>query len=136
MGTFAERMCFFFCFSFDTQDESFEKETSSGGLVLQSQPQRRESFLYRPDTEFDLSPVSRHSSIGSSEYCEDLIVTPFAQILASLKTVRNNYVSLTEASERNDGTFPDTENISWRSKDELQSISKKAFLNCRVSYQI
>ncbi|GBN32869.1 hypothetical protein AVEN_235891-1 [Araneus ventricosus] len=56
----------FFC-SFDTQDESFEKEASSGGLVLQTQPQRRESFLYRPDNEFDLSPVSRHSSIGSSE---------------------------------------------------------------------
>ncbi|GFY42749.1 hypothetical protein TNIN_405531 [Trichonephila inaurata madagascariensis] len=85
---------------FDTQDESFEKESSSGGLVLQAQPQRRESFLYRPDNEFDLSPVSRHSSIGSSEYCEDLIVTPFAQILASLKTVRNNYVSLTETSDR------------------------------------
>ena len=26
---------------------------------------------------------------------EDLIVTPFAQILASLRSVRNNYISLT-----------------------------------------
>ncbi|GFV20343.1 uncharacterized protein TNCV_4141041 [Trichonephila clavipes] len=52
---------------FELGDDSFEKESSSGGLVLQAQPQRRESFLYRPDNEFDLSPVSRHSSIGSSE---------------------------------------------------------------------
>ncbi|KAG8194807.1 hypothetical protein JTE90_017248 [Oedothorax gibbosus] len=88
--------------SFDTQGDqgtdSFEKDGAGGGLVLQSAlPARRESFLYRPD---DLSPASRHSSIGSSEYCEDLIVTPFAQILASLKNVRNNYVSLTDATER------------------------------------
>ncbi|GFV20332.1 hypothetical protein TNCV_4140951 [Trichonephila clavipes] len=37
---------------------------------------------------------------ADDRYCEDLIVTPFAQILASLKTVRINYVSLTEASDR------------------------------------
>ncbi|XP_054709802.1 cAMP-specific 3',5'-cyclic phosphodiesterase, isoforms N/G-like [Uloborus diversus] len=87
---------------FDTQDESSEKESSTSsntGLVLQALPQRRESFLYRPDTEFDLSPLSRHSSI-SSEHCEDLIVTPFAQILASLKNVRNNYVHLTELADK------------------------------------
>ncbi|XP_042896861.1 uncharacterized protein [Parasteatoda tepidariorum] len=87
---------------FDTQDESHEKEASSSsntGLVLQNLPQRRESFLYRPDTDVELSPISRHSSIGS-EHCEDLIVTPFAQILASLKNVRNNYVCLTDVSDR------------------------------------
>lgn len=41
----------------------------SSGLVLQNMPQRRESFLYRPDCEFEVSPksVSRHSSIGSGE---------------------------------------------------------------------
>lgn len=31
----------------------------------------------------------------SSRHGEDLIVTPFAQILASLRNVRNNYITLT-----------------------------------------
>ena len=30
-----------------------------------------------------------------SRHGEDLIVTPFAQILASLRNVRNNYITLT-----------------------------------------
>ncbi|KAH6941262.1 hypothetical protein HPB50_015380 [Hyalomma asiaticum] len=41
---------------------------SGAGLVLSNfPPQRRESFLYRSDSEFEMSPksVSRHSSIGS-----------------------------------------------------------------------
>ncbi|XP_076462948.1 3',5'-cyclic-AMP phosphodiesterase 4C-like isoform X1 [Babylonia areolata] len=83
-----------------------EGGSPSAGLILQNLPQRRESFLYRSDSDYDLSPkvgVSRHSSFqadrggGSSEpqHAEDLIVTPFAQILASLRSVRNNYVTLT-----------------------------------------
>ncbi|KAJ3595094.1 hypothetical protein NHX12_004399 [Muraenolepis orangiensis] len=58
--------------------------------------QRRESFLYRSDSEYDLSPksMSRNSSIVG-ELQEDLIVTPFAQVLASLRTVRNNFTTLT-----------------------------------------
>ncbi|XP_053203195.1 cAMP-specific 3',5'-cyclic phosphodiesterase-like isoform X3 [Panonychus citri] len=70
----------------------------STGLVLQNMPSRRESFLYRSDSEFEMSPksVSRHSSIGSGEsHGEEVIVTPFAQILASLRNVRNNYIYLT-----------------------------------------
>merc|ERR1719391_636326 len=70
---------------------------SSPGLVLH-QPQRRESFLYKSDSDFDMSPKSnsRNSSITSElGHGEDLIVTPFAQILASLRSVRTNYVSLT-----------------------------------------
>ncbi|TGZ46924.1 Phosphodiesterase [Temnothorax longispinosus] len=147
----------------------------SAGLVLQTLPQRRESFLYRSDSDFEMSPksMSRNSSIASEriftdqysggliefigstvgvcgggglkrcgggmsspalsagtigatgglprtmstsalrvraprralfwEQCfdkrdfhgEDLIVTPFAQILASLRSVRNNFLSLT-----------------------------------------
>ncbi|XP_064624775.1 3',5'-cyclic-AMP phosphodiesterase 4C-like isoform X4 [Lineus longissimus] len=72
----------------------------SAGLVLQNLPQRRESFLYRSDSDFDLSPksMSRNSSITSEMHAEDLIVTPFAQILASLRSVRNNYILLTNAS--------------------------------------
>ncbi|XP_033221812.1 cAMP-specific 3',5'-cyclic phosphodiesterase isoform X4 [Belonocnema kinseyi] len=69
----------------------------SAGLVLQNLPQRRESFLYRSDSDFEMSPksMSRNSSIASESHGEDLIVTPFAQILASLRSVRNNFQSLT-----------------------------------------
>ncbi|XP_043262108.1 cAMP-specific 3',5'-cyclic phosphodiesterase isoform X4 [Colletes gigas] len=69
----------------------------SAGLVLQTLPQRRESFLYRSDSDFEMSPksMSRNSSIASESHGEELIVTPFAQVLASLRSVRNNFVSLT-----------------------------------------
>ncbi|XP_018374904.1 PREDICTED: cAMP-specific 3',5'-cyclic phosphodiesterase isoform X4 [Trachymyrmex cornetzi] len=87
----------------------------SAGLVLQTLPQRRESFLYRSDSDFEMSPksMSRNSSIASERFKEtelpveraiftdqyshgeEFIVTPFAQILASLRSVRNNFLSLT-----------------------------------------
>uniref|UniRef100_A0A674DZ80 Phosphodiesterase n=1 Tax=Salmo trutta TaxID=8032 RepID=A0A674DZ80_SALTR len=55
------------------------------GLVLQANyahSQRRESFLYRSDSDFDLSPKapSRNSSTASELHGEDMIVTPFAQV--------------------------------------------------------
>lgn len=39
----------------------------NAGLVLQTLPQRRESFLYRSDSDFEMSPksMSRNSSIAS-----------------------------------------------------------------------
>uniref|UniRef100_A0A6I8NZG9 Phosphodiesterase n=1 Tax=Ornithorhynchus anatinus TaxID=9258 RepID=A0A6I8NZG9_ORNAN len=80
--------------------------TSPGsGLVLQANfvhGQRRESFLYRSDSDYDLSPksVSRNSSIASDIHGDDLIVTPFAQVLASLRTVRNNFAALTNMQDR------------------------------------
>ncbi|KAG8129970.1 hypothetical protein E2320_016618 [Naja naja] len=69
---------------------------ASPGLVLHPsfpQSQRRESFLYRSDSDYDMSPktMSRNSSIASEAHAEDLIVTPFAQVLASLRSVRNNF---------------------------------------------
>ncbi|XP_048485211.1 cAMP-specific 3',5'-cyclic phosphodiesterase isoform X2 [Plutella xylostella] len=81
----------------------------SAALVLQAMPQRRESFLYRSDSDFEMSPksMSRNSSIASERFKdteaaqldrahgEDLIVTPFAQVLASLRSVRNNFLCLT-----------------------------------------
>ncbi|XP_024082676.1 cAMP-specific 3',5'-cyclic phosphodiesterase isoform X3 [Cimex lectularius] len=94
----------------------------SAVLLLQNLPQRRESFLYRSDSDFEVSPksMSRHSSIASERlkeaeppvlerpHGEDLIVTPFAQILASLRSVRNNFLSLTNLptnkSRRSSGT--------------------------------
>ncbi|XP_055058166.2 3',5'-cyclic-AMP phosphodiesterase 4C isoform X3 [Misgurnus anguillicaudatus] len=64
--------------------------------------QRRESFLYRSDSDFDLSPkgMSRNSSTASELHGEDMIVTPFAQVLASLRTVRTNFAVLTHQQDR------------------------------------
>jgi len=66
---------------------------------------RRESFLYRSDSDYEVnSPrsMSRASSVASEVgQHEDLIVTPFAQILASLRTVRSNYIHLTNVPARN-----------------------------------
>uniref|UniRef100_A0A673XYD4 Phosphodiesterase n=1 Tax=Salmo trutta TaxID=8032 RepID=A0A673XYD4_SALTR len=55
------------------------------GLILQGNfvhSQRRESFLYRSDSDYDLSPksMSRNSSIASDIHGDDMIVTPFAQV--------------------------------------------------------
>ncbi|KAM3876511.1 3',5'-cyclic-AMP phosphodiesterase 4C isoform 2-T2 [Diretmus argenteus] len=97
-----------------------DSQTSpSSGLVLQANfphSQRRESFLYRSDSDFDLSPkaMSRNSSTASDleeglkhwevswlpRHGEDMIVTPFAQVLASLRTVRTNFAALTHLQDR------------------------------------
>ncbi|CAH0407691.1 unnamed protein product [Chilo suppressalis] len=44
-----------------------EGGSPSTALVLQAMPQRRESFLYRSDSDFEMSPksMSRNSSIAS-----------------------------------------------------------------------
>uniref|UniRef100_A0A8C6PD49 Phosphodiesterase n=1 Tax=Nothobranchius furzeri TaxID=105023 RepID=A0A8C6PD49_NOTFU len=98
--------------SADTSSFDVDNGTSSGrspldpmaspgsGLILQANfvhSQRRESFLYRSDSDYDLSPksMSRNSSIASDIHGDDMIVTPFAQVLASLRTVRNNFGALT-----------------------------------------
>ncbi|XP_078119612.1 3',5'-cyclic-AMP phosphodiesterase 4C isoform X2 [Sander vitreus] len=93
---------------------------SGSGLVLQANfphSQRRESFLYRSDSDFDLSPKgpSRNSSTASdleeslkhwevnwlsTRHTEDMIVTPFAQVLASLRTVRSNFAVITGQQDR------------------------------------
>ncbi|XP_053558920.1 cAMP-specific 3',5'-cyclic phosphodiesterase 4C isoform X1 [Bombina bombina] len=83
-----------------------ESQASPGsGLVLQGNfphSQRRESFLYRSDSDYDLSPkaMSRNSSIASDLHGEDMIVTPFAQVLASLRTVRSNFAMITHLQDR------------------------------------
>uniref|UniRef100_A0A8C7H0Q8 Phosphodiesterase n=1 Tax=Oncorhynchus kisutch TaxID=8019 RepID=A0A8C7H0Q8_ONCKI len=95
--------------SFDVENSpsccspSDPQASPSSGLVLHSNMgshgQRRESFLYRSDSDYDLSPksreLSRNSSVAGELHGEDLIVTPFAQVLASLRTVRNNFTTLT-----------------------------------------
>ncbi|KAM9831495.1 3',5'-cyclic-AMP phosphodiesterase 4C-like [Neosynchiropus ocellatus] len=97
-----------------------DSQNSPGsGLVLQANyphSLRRESFLYRSDSDFDLSPknMSRNSSTASDleeglrhwevswlpRHGEDMIVTPFAQVLASLRTVRSNFAVLTHLQDR------------------------------------
>ncbi|XP_028327986.1 cAMP-specific 3',5'-cyclic phosphodiesterase 4D isoform X3 [Gouania willdenowi] len=83
-----------------------DSQTSpSSGLVLQApfpHSQRRESFLYRSDSDFDLSPkgLPRNSSTASDLHTEDMIVTPFAQVLASLRTVRGNFAIITGQQDR------------------------------------
>ncbi|XP_034629578.1 cAMP-specific 3',5'-cyclic phosphodiesterase 4D isoform X7 [Trachemys scripta elegans] len=98
------------CFDVDNGTSSgrspLDPMTSPGsGLILQANfvhSQRRESFLYRSDSDYDLSPksMSRNSSIASDIHGDDLIVTPFAQVLASLRTVRNNFAALTNLPDR------------------------------------
>ncbi|XP_077580141.1 3',5'-cyclic-AMP phosphodiesterase 4C isoform X3 [Stigmatopora nigra] len=78
---------------------------SSGGLVLQANfphSQRRESFLYRSDSDFDLSPKgpTKNASTAGDLHTEDTIVTPFAQVLASLRTVRTNFAVITGQQDR------------------------------------
>uniref|UniRef100_A0A1A9WIK1 Uncharacterized protein n=1 Tax=Glossina brevipalpis TaxID=37001 RepID=A0A1A9WIK1_9MUSC len=50
-----------------TARSPLEGGSPSAGLVLQNLPQRRESFLYRSDSDFEMSPksMSRNSSIAS-----------------------------------------------------------------------
>uniref|UniRef100_A0A8B9JZM0 Phosphodiesterase n=1 Tax=Astyanax mexicanus TaxID=7994 RepID=A0A8B9JZM0_ASTMX len=96
--------------SFDAENglclgrSSMEPQGGSGVVLQASVPhnQRRESFLYRSDSDFDLSPkaTSRNSSTASELHGEDMIVTPFAQVLASLRTVRNNFAILTCQQDR------------------------------------
>ncbi|KAM4050713.1 3',5'-cyclic-AMP phosphodiesterase 4C isoform 3-T3 [Anomaloglossus baeobatrachus] len=103
------------------------------GLVLQGNfphSQRRESFLYRSDSDYDLSPkaMSRNSSIASDLHGEDMIVTPFAQVLASLRTVRSNFAMLTHlqdrvSNKRSSGNNPPTASKPNLSEDAVQKLA-------------
>uniref|UniRef100_A0AAX7U7Z7 Phosphodiesterase n=1 Tax=Astatotilapia calliptera TaxID=8154 RepID=A0AAX7U7Z7_ASTCA len=74
------------------------------GLVLHTNfpghNQRRESFLYRSDSDYELSPksMSRNSSIASELML--LIRSLLVQVLASLRSVRNNFTVLTNVQCR------------------------------------
>lgn len=65
--------------SFDVENgqgarSPLEGGSPSAGLVLQNLPQRRESFLYRSDSDFEMSPksMSRNSSIASERLVPDV----------------------------------------------------------------
>uniref|UniRef100_A0A8C4NU63 Phosphodiesterase n=1 Tax=Dicentrarchus labrax TaxID=13489 RepID=A0A8C4NU63_DICLA len=89
-----------------------DSQTSpSSGLVLQANfphSQRRESFLYRSDSDFDLSPktMSRNSSTAS-DLEEGL---KHWEVLASLRTVRNNFAALTHLQDRVGNKRPTSSN--------------------------
>uniref|UniRef100_A0A8C0HQI8 3',5'-cyclic-AMP phosphodiesterase n=1 Tax=Buteo japonicus TaxID=224669 RepID=A0A8C0HQI8_9AVES len=83
------------------------------GLVLQGtfpHGQRRESFLYRSDSDYDLSPkaMSRNSSIASDLHGEDMIVTPFAQVGAVPTPWRGGDTAMHPAPGRGHGHAPST----------------------------
>ncbi|KAM6038297.1 LOW QUALITY PROTEIN: 3',5'-cyclic-AMP phosphodiesterase 4A [Chlamydotis macqueenii] len=75
--------------------DSLDPQAGAGLVLLPGAPpgQRRESFLYRSDSDLDASPKggSRASSVASEAHAEELIVTPFAQVLASLRSVRSSF---------------------------------------------
>uniref|UniRef100_A0A8D0EDT2 Phosphodiesterase n=1 Tax=Salvator merianae TaxID=96440 RepID=A0A8D0EDT2_SALMN len=104
--TVAHSLCFDIENGFPPGRSPLDSPANMGlGLVLQGaipHGQRRESFLYRSDSDYDLSPkaMSHNSSVASDMHGEDLIVTPFAQVLASLRTVRCNFPILTHLQER------------------------------------
>uniref|UniRef100_A0A8B9J5X0 Phosphodiesterase n=1 Tax=Astyanax mexicanus TaxID=7994 RepID=A0A8B9J5X0_ASTMX len=75
----------------------------SSGLVLQAtfpHSQRRESFLYRSDSDFDLSPkaMSRNSSTASE--LEEGLKQWEVSCLPRLRTVRSNFAALTHLQDR------------------------------------
>ncbi|KAM6107414.1 3',5'-cyclic-AMP phosphodiesterase 4C isoform 3-T3 [Pterocles gutturalis] len=102
------------------------------GLVLHGpfpHAQRRESFLYRSDSDYDLSPkaMSRNSSIASDLHGEDMIVTPFAQVLASLRTVRSNLAHLqdrTGSKRASSSSLPSGSKASFV-EDAQQKLSRE-----------
>uniref|UniRef100_A0A8C1NGR5 Phosphodiesterase n=1 Tax=Cyprinus carpio TaxID=7962 RepID=A0A8C1NGR5_CYPCA len=82
------------------------------GLILQANfvhSQRRESFLYRSDSDYDLSPksMSRNSSI----------------VLASLRTVRNNFAALTNVQQERTNNKSDSLPPSLPPEEAYQKLA-------------
>uniref|UniRef100_A0A669F601 Phosphodiesterase n=1 Tax=Oreochromis niloticus TaxID=8128 RepID=A0A669F601_ORENI len=94
------------------------------GLVLHTNfpghNQRRESFLYRSDSDYELSPksMSRNSSIASELHGDDLIVTPFAQVnIPSMCTVCSDCVSLCAGCLLTDDAY---QKLAMETMEELE----------------
>ncbi|XP_067028272.1 3',5'-cyclic-AMP phosphodiesterase 4C-like isoform X2 [Acropora muricata] len=91
---------------YSSQGEDSVERSDGDRITLQVPTQRRESFLYKSDSEFELASkcvTSRHHSFSEGTRVEEL-VTPFAQILSSLRNVRNNFMSLTNAKKEKRGS--------------------------------
>ncbi|KAB0364726.1 hypothetical protein FD754_008882 [Muntiacus muntjak] len=74
--------------------------SSSSGLVLHASfpghSQRRESFLYRSDSDYDLSPkaMSRNSSLPSEQEGKEWLVTcNFSERCAKLEVIRASFTA-------------------------------------------
>ncbi|XP_039099207.1 cAMP-specific 3',5'-cyclic phosphodiesterase 4C [Hyaena hyaena] len=104
--TVAHPLCFDLENGLSSGRSNLDPQAGPGlGRVIQApaqHSQRRESFLYRSDSDYELSPktMSRNSSVASDLHGEDMIVTPFAQVLASLRTVRSNVAALAHLQGR------------------------------------
>ncbi|NWS72274.1 PDE4B phosphodiesterase, partial [Crotophaga sulcirostris] len=115
--------------------------SSSSGLVLHTtfpgHSQRRESFLYRSDSDYDLSPktMSRNSSLPSEQHGDDLIVTPFAQVLASLRSVRNNFTLLTNLHSTSNKRSPATSQPPV-TRVNLQGKCVTLMVTCKVKRRL
>uniref|UniRef100_A0A7N8XQQ8 Phosphodiesterase n=1 Tax=Mastacembelus armatus TaxID=205130 RepID=A0A7N8XQQ8_9TELE len=117
---------------------------ASPGLVLHPsfpQSQRRESFLYRSDSDYDTSPktMSRNSSINSEGHAEDMIVTPFAQVCFSFSLTMilfETYQQMArETLEELDWCLDQLETIqTHRSVSEMASNKFKRMLNRELSH--
>ncbi|XP_065069739.1 3',5'-cyclic-AMP phosphodiesterase 4C-like isoform X3 [Rhopilema esculentum] len=70
-------------------------------LQLPVSGSRRESFLYRSDSDCDNPPppLSSRSSISSEGVRSEELVTPFAQVLSCLQNIRSNFVLLTNVRQ-------------------------------------
>ncbi|CAD5111770.1 DgyrCDS1047 [Dimorphilus gyrociliatus] len=82
--------------------ESCSDVNQLGGSMKVSGGECRDAF----DSNDLLSDIDKKKSrsrhcLYEPRHAEDLIVTPFAQILASLRSVKNNYVSLTNVTPVN-----------------------------------
>uniref|UniRef100_A0A8C7ZCM8 Phosphodiesterase n=1 Tax=Oryzias sinensis TaxID=183150 RepID=A0A8C7ZCM8_9TELE len=133
------------------------------GLVLHpslaAHGQRRESFLYRSDSDYELSPksLSRNSSIVGELHGEDLIVTPFAQVRTDYRSVhlqtknsllkKPDYMSVClladesyqklamETMEELDWCLDQLETIqTYRSVSDMASNKFKRMLNRELSH--
>uniref|UniRef100_UPI004038B16D 3',5'-cyclic-AMP phosphodiesterase 4D-like n=1 Tax=Callospermophilus lateralis TaxID=76772 RepID=UPI004038B16D len=110
------------------------------GLIFQANfvhSKRRESFLYRSDSDYDLSPksMSRNSSIASDIHGDDLIVTPFAQVLASLRTIQNNFAALTNLQDRAPSKNTPSASSVRASRVELEEPSRQKIYQAFETYQ-
>ncbi|XP_046847918.1 cAMP-specific 3',5'-cyclic phosphodiesterase 4C-like isoform X2 [Xenia sp. Carnegie-2017] len=95
-----------------------EKLTVPSGYV----PQRRESFIYKSDSEGEISPrcmSPRHASLSDGTRFEEL-VTPFAQIISSLRIIRNNFMTVSQA-KKIESSFKQT--LGRRSSYEVNGVS-------------
>lgn len=106
----------------------------TAGLLLHNFRRRRESFLYRSDSDVDDSTrSSRNQSLTGDDtsigHSEEMIITPFAQILSSLKKIKINFMLLTntgsarsQAEKRNSSNSSDKDSTQMISIETLEEL--------------